>query len=194
MEILKDLDELLSTIFNNLGAFAPVLACLLILVESILPVLPLAVFVTINFYYLGTIQGFILSWALTCVGCYISFALCRTKFKKHFDNMLDKKEHKKLKQMMKALNNLKMEQIACIVAIPFTPAFLVNIAAGLSNMDKKKFIISIAIGKLFMVYFWGFIGTSLIDSLKDPIILIKIVVALLLAFIISKIINRKYKL
>lgn len=194
MEFLKDIDTIITGIINSLGVFAPVLACLLILVESILPVLPLAVFITINFYYMGTIPGFLLSWILTVIGCLISFSLCRTKFKKHFDSMLDKKEHKKLNRLMKVLNELRIEQVAIIVAIPFTPAFLVNIAAGLSNMDKKKFLISMIIGKFFLVYFWGFIGTSLIESLKNPIILVKIAVLLLLAFIISKIVDRKYKL
>lgn len=194
MEIFKDIDVIITNIINSLGAFAPVLACLLILVESILPALPLAVFITLNFYYLGTIPGFLISWILTSLGCFISFSLCRTKFKKHFDRMMDKKEHKKLKRFMKVLNELKIEQIAIVVAIPFTPAFIVNIAAGLSNMDKKKFMLSIIIGKFFLVYFWGFIGTSLIESIKNPIILLKIFIALALAFIISKIINKKYKL
>ena len=194
MEILQDIDKIINSVLNSMGALAPVLACLLILIESILPVLPLALFITINFYYLGTIPGFLISWIMTCIGCYISFKLCRTKFKKHFDNMMDKKEHKKIKKMMKVFNDLKLEQLALLIAIPFTPAFMVNIAAGLSNMDKKKYILSIIIGKFFMVYFWGFVGTSLIESLKDPSILIKIGIAMLIAYIISRIVNKRFRL
>ena len=194
MEILQDIDTIITNVLNSLGAFAPILACILMLVESMLPVLPLAVFITINFYYIGTIPGFLISWVLTCVGCYLSFKLCRTKFKKYFDSMMDKKEHKKLKKMMKVFDNLKVEQLALLIAIPFTPAFLVNIAAGLSNMNKKKFVTSIIIGKFFMVYFWGFVGTSLIESLKDPSILIKIGIALVVAYVISKIVNKKFRL
>lgn len=194
MEMLKELDTIISNLLLNLGAFAPILASLLILVESILPVLPLAVFITINFYYFGVLPGFLISWVLTCVGCFISFKLCRTKLKKHFDSMLDKKEHKKLKKFMQVLNGLKAEQIAIVVAIPFTPAFLVNIAAGLSNMDQKKFMTSIIIGKIFLVYFWGFIGTSLLESLKNPSILIKVGIMMVLAFILSKLVNKKFRL
>ena len=194
MEILQDIDKIINSVLNSMGALAPLLACLLILIESILPVLPLALFITINFYYLGTIPGFLISWIMTCIGCYISFKLCRTKFKKHFDNMMDKKEHKKIKKMMRVFNDLKLEQLALLIAIPFTPAFMVNIAAGLSNMDKKKYILSIIIGKFFMVYFWGFVGTSLIESLKDPSILIKIGIAMLIAYIISRIVNKRFRL
>lgn len=194
MEFLSDIDTIITNILNGLGVYAPIFACLLMLVESMLPALPLAVFITINFYYIGTIPGFLISWILTCIGCFLSFRLCRTKFKKHFDNMMDKKEHRKLKRMMKVFDDLSLEQLALVIAIPFTPAFLVNIAAGLSNMNQKKFILSIIIGKFFMVYFWGFVGTSLIESLKNPSILIKIGIALIVAYVISKIVNKRLRL
>ena len=194
MEFLKNLDTIISNILTNLGVFAPILACFLILIESILPILPLAVFITVNFYYFDVLIGFIISWVLTCIGCYISFKLCRSKLKKYFDRMLDKNEHIRLKKFMKVLNKLNLEQMTVLIAIPFTPAFIANIAAGLSNMEHKKFIISIIIGKVFLVYFWGFIGTSLLQSLKDPIILIEVFIMIILAFVISKIVNKKFRL
>ena len=192
MEILNSINVFIVALLAKMGVFAPILACSLILIESMLPILPLAIFITINFYYMGALVGFIISWILTCIGCYISFKLCRNVLKKHFDNMMDKKEHKKLKKMMKVIDDLTLDQLVILIAIPFTPAFLVNIAAGLSNMYKKKFITSIIIGKIFLVYFWGFVGTSLIESLKEPLILLKILVLILIAFILSRIVNKKY--
>ena len=61
-------------------------------------------------------------------------------------------------------------------------------------MDKKKFIISILIGKIFMVYFWGFIGVSLIESLKNPLIIIKVVILLIFAYILSIIAKKILKI
>jgi uncharacterized membrane protein YdjX (TVP38/TMEM64 family) len=194
MNLWKTIDLFITNFLNNAGILAPIVASLLILIESMIPILPLAVFITINFYYMGHIIGFIISHLLTCIGCYLSFILCRTKLKKHFDNMMNKKEHKKLNKMMKVINKLSLEELSILIAIPFTPAFMVNIAAGLSNMNKKKFIIAIIIGKIFLVYFWGFIGTSLIDSFKHPYVLLEIGLFILLAFIISRIVNKKFKL
>ncbi len=193
MEFFNNLDNLITGILNSLGAFAPLLACLLITVESILPVLPLGLFITVNCYYLG-ILGFIISYVLTCVGCFISYRLCRGKLKKHFDGMMDKKEHKLLKKMMKLFNDINLSELALLIAIPFTPAFLVNIAAGLSNMSTKKFVFGLIIGKFFMAYFWAYIGTSLIESFKNPYILIKIAVILMVVFIISKLVNKRFRL
>ena len=91
---------------------------------------------------------------------------------------------------MVAFDNLKFEQLTLLIANPFTPAFMINIVAGLSSMKKRKFISSILIGKIFLVIFWGFIGTSLIDSLKDPFKILYVVVLSVLAYIVSKIINK----
>ena len=44
-----------------------------------------------------------------------------------------------------------------------------NIVAGLSSMRKDKFIVAILISKVFLVLFWGFVGTTFIDSFQNPI-------------------------
>lgn len=194
MELLKNIDIFITNLLNNIGWFAPFLASILILVESILPVLPLSIFITINFYYMGALAGFLSSWIFTIIGCYIAFYFCRTRFKNNFDKYLDKKNRFRIKKWMGILENLKLEQLVVLIAIPFTPAFMINIAAGLSNMRKKKFLTAIIIGKIFLVYFWGFVGTSLLESFTNPIILIKTGIIVLIAFLISKYINRKYNI
>lgn len=191
MNILEFINTIVTNIMHDIGAFAPILACTLIIVESMLPILPLALFITINFYYMGYFIGFIVSYLLTLLGCFLSFKLCRKGLKKHFDNMLDKKEESKLKKLMKVINHFTITKLVFLIAIPFFPAFTINIAAGLSNMDTKKFLVSIIIGKIFLVIFWGFIGTSLLESITNPIILLEIVIMLIVAIVLSKIISKK---
>ena len=108
--------------------------------------------------------------------------------------MLDKSEHKKLKRITKQIQKLKLEELTLIVAMPFTPAFIVNIASGLAGIDKKKYIISIIIGKISLVVFWEFIGTSLIESINNPVTLMEIVLFMLVTFIISKIVSKKFRM
>ena len=50
------------------------------------------------------------------------------------------------------MTNIDFNTLVVIIAIPFTPAFLVNIAAGLSNIPIKKYIFALLIGKPFMIY------------------------------------------
>lgn len=95
---------------------------------------------------------------------------------------------------MKYVDNISLSGLAVLVAIPFTPASVVNAAAGLSNMPRKKFLSAIMIGKLTMVYFWGYIGTTLIECLTHPVYLVKIILLLLGALILSKFVNKFFKL
>ena len=57
MNILNNIDIFIENVLNALGVFGPIFGCVLIIVESILPILPLSVFVTLNFYAFGNILG-----------------------------------------------------------------------------------------------------------------------------------------
>lgn len=192
LNFTKELDTIINTFLNNLGIYGPILGCFLIVIESILPILPLFVFITLNFMVFGTIIGFFLSWIFTIIGCLLSFFLFRKKINNWFTRKIQNK--KEITKIMKIISKIKLEQLTLIIAIPFTPAFLVNIAAGLSQMSFKKYLVALIIGKIFLVLFWGFVGTSLVQSLTNPLALIKVVILVLTAYIISKIVNKKLNL
>lgn len=194
-EIFANFESYIEVFLTNIGMWGVVFSCLLITVESILPILPVCVFITLVFYRFGNILGFVVSWIFTCLGCLLSFMLCRTKIKNWFERkFLKNKERQKLKKFMQYVDKVSLSSLAILVAIPFTPASVVNVAAGLSNMSKKKFIFAIMIGKIFMVYFWGYIGTTLIECFTHPIYLVRIFVMLVITFIISKVVNRWFNL
>lgn len=192
-DIVMNLDVYTQTFLENIGILGGVLSCLLIIVESMLPILPLCVFITLAFITFGDFVGFLLCWCFTCTGCLISFMLFRSKVKGWFEKRFAK-PGSKVRKLIRMIDNMKLSTLALLVAIPFTPAFSVNIAAGLSNMTSKKFIYAILIGKLFMVYFWGYIGTTLIESITHPIYLVKIIIMLTTAFIISKVVTKVLKI
>ena len=190
MDFFNNLYNVIMDVVNNSVFWGPILACLLIFCESLIPVLPLFVFITIIFIAYGYVIGFIISYILTCLGCFFMFYLCRTILK----NVFTKKVRKitKFDNFMKKIDKISLPNLALLIAIPFTPAFLINIAASLSEMKFKKFAIAILIGKVSLVFFWGFIGTSLIESLKNPKILIVIFIMLLIAYVLSKFATKKF--
>ncbi len=192
MDFFANIDAWINQFLLNIGIYGPLLGCICIVLESILPILPLFVFITINFLAFGPFFGFFISWIFTVIGCLLSFFLFRYKIKNWFDAKTKKKE--KIKKLMHIVDKIKLEQLTTLIAIPFTPAFLVNIAVGLSKMSFKKFMVALLIGKIFLVWFWGFVGTSLIQSLTHPIALLKVIILLLLAFLISKLLNKKLEI
>ncbi len=163
---------------------------LLIVLESIIPALPLSVFIGLNIITFGKILGYVISYFGTIVGCMLSFITFRYILKNYLYKIFKEKTRIKIEDLMKKMTNIDFDTLVVIIAIPFTPAFLVNIAAGLSNIPIKKYIFALLIGKPFMIYFWGYIGANLLESLKNPIILVKIIVIVLLAYLISKVVEK----
>lgn len=188
-EILKNIYEIIINLIYGPTLFGPILACLLIIFESIIPILPLFVFITVVFLRFGIFIGFILSWILTIIGCVISFLFVR-----YISDKYIKSKNTKIYKLINIIEKLSFSELVIIIAIPFTPAFLINIAAGLSNMSLKRFLVALCIGKISLIAFWGFIGTSLIESLLNPIILFKIGILLLFVYLLSIIVNKKFNI
>lgn len=50
------------------------------------------------------------------------------------------------------------------------------------------------LGKISLVYFWGYVGVSLIEALKNPSKLIGVVILIVIVYIISYILSKNLKL
>lgn len=188
---LNDIDVWLTNFLLNIGLFGYVLSCFCILIESIIPILPLSVFITLLFYKFGPFLGFMFSYIFTIIGCLISYKIFNSELRLRLENYVNKKNKRQLNRLLKRIKRIKFNNLCLLIALPFTPAFMINIAAGLSNIDKKKYFFALLIGKIFLVIFWGFIGTSLINSFKSPLNLLYIGLMLIACFIISKLVEKR---
>lgn len=162
---------------------------LIIIIESIIPILPLAAFIALNMIVFGPLVGFLISWIGTIIGCVISFYLFRKGFSKFLYRRL--KIDGKMSKFMKFVSNLNLINLTLVAALPFGPAFWINIACGLSKMPFKTFLVAIIIGKISIIYFWGYVGSGFIDSLHNPVILLELAVMMSLAYVITLLIQKK---
>lgn len=179
--------EYVTNLMSGLGFFS---GFILIILESMIPILPLAVFIAINVITFGPVFGFLISWVATVIGCMLSFFVCRKlnqKFEAKYRN------NKQINKFKKYIGRMSYSNLVILLAVPFTPAFAINIGAGLSDIDPKRYFSALMIGKLPMVYFWGFIGKSLLESITDPYTLAQIAVMLILAYLASKVANKFIK-
>ncbi len=191
---MVELNTLINIMIDYVEQGGYIFGFILVLLESILPWLPLFVFIALNIKSFGFITGFLISWSATIIGCILSYLLFRYFFSKRLNNYVSKKNLTKVEKISKSIKNISFPNLVLLIALPFSPAFLINIVCGITNVNFKKFFLSLLIGKLSIVYFWGFIGTSLIDSITDPEKLIQIFIILLISFLLSKVINKKYNI
>ena len=189
--MIKNIDIWLTNFLLSIGLWGYLLSCILIILESFIPILPLFVFVTLLFYKFGIIFGFIISYICTIIGCVMSYKIFNGKLRLKFDKFLVKKNNDKLNKIKNSIKDIKFVNLCLIIALPFTPSFIVNVAAGLSDMNRRKYIIALLVGKAFLVIFWGFVGTSLINSFRNPLNLLYILLLLVGCFVVSKLVSKK---
>lgn len=193
MELINDVVGFLINTIQSGNLFLSIIIGLLsVILESIIPILPLALFIATNVLVFGKISGFILSWIGTIIGCIISFTAFREGFSKYLYKKVD--TNKIGIEIMDSISNISFPGLVLVTAMPFTPAFLVNIASGLSKMSFKKYLCAMLIAKVSIVYFWGFIGTTFVESMGDLVVILRLGFILLITYIISKIVCKKFNI
>ena len=98
---------------------------------------------------------------------------------------------KKVDKAIDKFKNISLSNLTVIITLPFTPAFLINILSGVSGMSRKKFLVAILIGKVFMISFWGYIGKSLVESMTDITTIIIMSIMIIIAYVLSKAVGKK---
>lgn len=189
---MQDLiEQLINFFIENLQTLGPLFGIFIIILESMFPILPLAVFLSFNSIAFGPVFGFIINWFATSLGCLMSYFF----FKKGFGDKWDKniKKDNKVKEILEYINRLSFPFLVLLMALPFTPAFAVNIAAGLSNMNKKKFIPAVLIAKPSIIFFWSYVGTNVIKSGGDIKKIIQMIIIIIITYLISLIIQKQIK-
>ena len=193
------MEALLNDIVNNIQVFVETsniflslfIGFFIIILESIIPVLPLSVFIAINVIAFGQVPALLISWIGTTIGCTLSFFFFRKIRNKAYNRLY---KHTNLINFINKIDEMSFPSLVMLLAMPFTPAFSINIAAGLSEMKYKKYLVALLSSKIFAVYFWTFIATTFLESITDITVIIKIILLILGAYIISKIVNKKFNL
>lgn len=188
------LSELINKATELIQSGGFIVGFLLIILEAFLPVLPLGAFVTLNVNAFGALPGLILSWIATIIGSYLMYLLCFYISNQVIYKVIKKETKEKVLSKINKFQKIKLTHLVLIITLPFTPSCFVNLLAGVSNISKQKYLISLLIGKAFMITFWAYIGMSLIESITNIKAIIFISVVLLLAYIISKIISKKFEI
>ena len=191
MSIISDLINYCTYLIENGGIL---ISFLLVLIESFLPILPLGGFVALNVNAFGLLEGIIVSWIATTIGCFITYLIIYNLSNIIVYKLLKPETRTKILDKMENFKRIKITHLVLLITLPFAPSFLINFLAGVSGILKEKFLISLIIGKAFMIIFWGYIGKSLIESITNIKAIIFTILMLVIAYIITKIISKKFKI
>ena len=114
----------------------------------------------------GLFLGLLLSWLGTTIGSYFVFLLVR--YIGHHPRLRFLTGGNKIRTLIKWVDMNGLSPLFVLLCFPFTPSVLVNIVAGLSNIHKKYYLLTLMVGKLVMIFMMGIIGHDIGSLLTNP--------------------------
>ncbi len=165
-------------------ALGPFIGLFFPFIESFLPFLPLFVFVFANASAYGLWMGFLLSWIGTSIGSYAVFLLIRKYGQAKIFRYFTKRA--RVQQLIHWIERNGFGPLFLFICFPFTPSALVNLVAGLSDMKKKHYLLTLLAGKFVMIFTVSFIGYDLRALLTKPIRTVIVFIIIFLLWYIGK--------
>jgi uncharacterized membrane protein YdjX (TVP38/TMEM64 family) len=159
--------ENFQTLAQQYRIIGTLLAIALPFLESFLPFLPLAAFVVANASAYGLWWGFLFSWSGAVLGSYCVFLIIRKFGKSKVFRAITKKHA--VQKLIHWVEYQGFTPLFLLLCFPFTPSALVNIVAGLSNLKKKNYLITIMLAKFIMIFIISWIGSDLHALITKPI-------------------------
>jgi uncharacterized membrane protein YdjX (TVP38/TMEM64 family) len=181
--ILKWLED-----YRDLG---PLPGILLPMLESFFPILPLFLFVAANGAAYGFWFGVLYSWIGTVSGSVIVYFIVRGLAQKPFVRFITK--YRKVRSILNWIERRGFGPLFLIYCFPFTPAGLINVVAGLSQIPPRTFTLAVSLGKLVMIFMFTYIGHDFLEIVQEPVKMIIVVSAIFLLWLVGKRLETRMK-
>ncbi len=174
--------------FGILGGF------ILAFAENFFPPIPIVAIVLANISSFGTIIGFTITFTGHFLGAVCVFLFIR--------NILRPRIYKKLKPDSKFIKfenwfaKRQFHTLLVILSLPFVPYVFLNLAAGLSNISKRLYIVCLGIGNFLMTVFFTVVGVTFDNAIKskDYVALVYPLILMLVAYLIGKFVENKFEI
>ncbi len=163
-------------------------------IENIFPPLPIFAIVIANVTSFGLVVGFLISFLGHFLGAYVVFIFFRIVLKPRILRRL--KEGSRILRFERWFSKRSFHALLIILSLPFFPYFFINIAAALSDIGKRKYLIALGVGNFFMTLYLSVVGqvTSKAFETKNYYALIYPVLLIGVAYFTGKIFEKKLNL
>ncbi|MCK1994131.1 TVP38/TMEM64 family protein [Peribacillus muralis] len=182
----SDLDSVIGTLKENLP-LTFIVTFVLMFVQNSFTIIPLILLLTINVAIFGFLYGYLWSWLTSVAASGLIFYAARN----WFQELLSKKLGKKWK------DNVEEHGFMYVFTgriFPLIPTSLINLAAGVSSVTFKDFLLATALGNLIYFFFLSLIPYGLLTVEMNQYSLAALALLFLLLFMIYKRVKKKKNL
>lgn len=146
---------------RSLGAVMPIAIFFITIGQAIVPVIPFVILCSANSLLFGMLNGTLLTWVGTLVGASITFYFSRRFGLEWAARNFKSANFKKIDQIT-GFNGFVM--ILTLRLLPYFPAPLINVTAGVSSINFLWFFLASAIVKLPIIIGYSYLGFNLMHS------------------------------
>ncbi|MEC1397084.1 TVP38/TMEM64 family protein [Peribacillus simplex] len=182
----SDLDSVIGILKENL-LLTFIVTFVLMFVQNSFTIIPLILLLTINVTIFGFIYGYLWSWFTSVVASGFIFYAVRN----WFQELLLKKIGEKWQETVVEHGFM---YVFTGRIFPLIPTSLINLAAGVSTVTFKDFLLATALGNLIYFFFLSLIPYGLLSVEMNQYTLVALALLTLLFFIIYKRAKKKKKL
>lgn len=140
----------------------------------------------------GLWLGFAYSSIGSVLGAFLVF-LIANRFGTRVNAYLAKK-HPKAERFLSWIKHRGFTPLFLLYSFPFTPSFVVNLAAGVSRVPLRVFFPALALGKSIMILLMSLIGHDWQGFIFHPWRLVLLAIGLYILWYIGKRIEKYYQL
>ena len=172
---------------RSFGVIMPVAVYGMSLVLAIIPAVPFVILCSAAGIIFGLEKGTVIVWAGTLSGASITFFISR---KLGYEWALAKSEGKGLAYLDKINGTKGFLVILGLRLLPYFPAPLVNITAGVSRINFGSFFFASALGKIPFIVGYTYLGYNLIHTRNYALMLMIFAAIVIVPYIILKTVSR----
>ncbi|WP_163858038.1 TVP38/TMEM64 family protein [Paenibacillus elgii] len=149
----------LSEALRSLGWIGHVAGALLVVLQTLFPVVPFVLVAGANVLIFGLWRGFLVNYVFACLGAFIAYYTARNYGRAWVQAKLAKYDF--IEQWSGRLERHGLWYIAASRIIPVIPSFGINLSAAVMKVKPRDFVIGTLIGKAPMIFLESVIGHDL---------------------------------
>ncbi|RUT47433.1 TVP38/TMEM64 family protein [Paenibacillus anaericanus] len=161
----------------------------IMVVQNLFTIIPLILVISVNISLFGFVNGYLWSWVSSVIGGILAFLMARYWFQDLLLKHLNPKYQKWTKVENKGFLFVFLGRV-----FPFAPTSLINIAAGVSAVPLRPFIIGTITGNMIFFFAISLIVKGLWSvQLENNVLLILGAIIVLLVLILWRIRSKRIK-
>lgn len=168
-------------LMDQYRALGPWFSILIAFLISFIPLLPIIVVIGLNVAAFGLWWSVLYSWIGIMSGAILMFWLVRKL--SHY-KYIDRFSHNKaVQKSIRWMKNNGFMYIFMFSLLPFGPFTLLHVAAGLSGIKFRSFVIAAGLGRGMMIFIISFIGADWASYFQQPLKLLIVALFVIIGFI-----------